>query len=56
MFQFPDLPPRILFYSDTGCRILLLQGCPIQIPTDQSLQRLPVAFRCLLRLSSAAGA
>src|SRR5207248_1986438 len=35
MFQFPSLPPRILFYSDASTSALPLVGFPIRKSRDQ---------------------
>ncbi len=55
MFQFSGLP-RSTLWIQAGVIDLTRRGCPIRRPTDLSLQRLLVAFRCLLRPSSAASA
>src|SRR5438105_13753305 len=37
MFQFPSLPPRILFYSDASTSALPVVGFPIRRSRDQRL-------------------
>jgi hypothetical protein len=54
MFQFPGLPPLILFYSYEGNGLLRPLGFPIRTLTDQGLVQLPVTFRSFPRPSSAA--
>src|SRR5207253_3620564 len=54
MFQFPSLPPRILFYSDASTSALPLVGFPIRKSRDQrSVSTSPgliAAAHVLLRL------
>src|SRR3989440_6181089 len=54
MFQFPSLPPRILFYSDASTSALPLVGFPIRKSRDQrsvsTSSGLIAAAHVLLRL------
>src|SRR6184192_301809 len=54
MFQFPSLPPRILFYSDASTTALPVVGFPIRKSRDQrSVSTSPgliAAAHVLLRL------